>query len=94
MFSATKNPVIEADISCKKIKIEPTDRSDLEVSIICDDDGFQDEVVVTKWICIDNFTLSRADKDIILNDEDLSDKHINASQKLLAMQFPTITGLA
>ena len=44
--SATKNPVTEADIPCKKIKIEPTDQSDLEVSIVYDDDGFQDEVVV------------------------------------------------
>ena len=66
------------------------DQSDLEVIIDCDDDGFQDEVV-TNWICINNFTLSRADKDIILNGENLSDKHINALQKLLAMQFPTLT---
>ena len=93
-YSATKNPVTETDMPCKKIKIEPTDHSDLEVTIDCDDDGFQDEVVVTKWICIDNFTLSRADKDIILNGEYLSDKHINASQKLLAMQFPTLTGFS
>ena len=94
VFSATKNPVTEADIPCKKIKIEPTDQSDLEVSIVCDDDGFQDEAVVTKWICIDNFTLSRTDKDIILNGEDLSEKQINASQNLLAMQFPNITGFS
>ena len=51
-------------------------------------------MVVTKWICIDNFILSRADKVIILNGEDLSDKHINASQKLLTMQFPTLTGFS
>ena len=78
MFSATKNPVTEADIPCKMIKIEPPDYSELEVTIDCDGaDCFQD-VVVTKWICIDNFMLSRANKDIILNGEYLSDKHINA----------------
>ena len=83
VFTATKvNPVTEADIPCKKIKIEPTDNSELEVTIDCDD-SFQDEVVVTKWICIKNFILSRADKDIILNGEYLSNKHINASPKLL-----------
>ena len=62
VFSATKDPVTasEAEIPCKKIKIEPTDQ---EVIIDCgDDDGFQDEAV-TKWICINNFTLSRTDKD-------------------------------
>lgn len=92
VFTATKvNPVTEADIPCKKIKIEPTDNSELEVTIDCDD-SFQDEVVVTKWVCIENFILSRADKDIILNGEYLSDKHINASQKLLALQFPTLMG--
>ena len=53
----------------KDQKIEPTNHSELEITIDCDDDGFQDEVVVTKWICIDNFMLNRADKDIILNSE-------------------------
>ena len=70
VFSATKNPVTEADIPCKMIKIELPDYFELEVTIDCDGaDCFQDEVVVTKWICIDNFMLSRADKDIILNGE-------------------------
>ena len=36
--------------------------------------------------------LSRANKDIILNGEYLSNKHINASKKLLAMKFPALTG--
>ena len=69
-FSATKNPVTEADIPCKMIKIEPPDYSELEVTIDCDGaDCFQDEVFVTKLICIDNFMLSRDNKDIILNGE-------------------------
>ena len=49
----------------------------LEVTIHCDDDDSHDEGFVTKWICIDNFTLRRADRDIIPNGEYLSDKHIN-----------------
>ena len=66
----------------------------LEVTIHCDDDDSHDEGFVTKWICIDNFTLRRADRDIIPNGEYLSDKHINVSQKLLAMQYPTPTGFS
>ena len=47
VFLATKNPVTtsEADIPCKKFKIEPTDQSDLEVIIDCDDDEFK-----MKWL--------------------------------------------
>ena len=91
VFSATKSPLTEANMPCKKIKIEPIDH---EITTDCDDDSSHDEGVVTKWICIDNFTLSRADKDIILNGEYLSEKHINVSRKLLAMQFPTLTGFS
>ena len=72
----------------QKIKIEPIDHADLKVTIDCDDNGSHDEGVVIQCNCIDNFTLSRADKEIILYGEYLSDKHINVSQKLLAMQFP------
>ena len=50
--------------------------SELKVTIDCDDG----EVFVTKWIYINDFMLSEADKDIIFNGDFLSYKHINASQ--------------
>ena len=46
----------------------------------------------TVWVCIDKMCLNVEDKDIILQGLRLTDKHINATQKLLKRQFTFIHG--
>ena len=45
------------------------------------------------WISVDNVELTYADKQIILDNEELNDMHIFICQRLLHKQFPTVMGL-
>ena len=44
-------------------------------------------------ICIYKVTLNTRDKLLLLENHELNDKHINASQKLLLHRFPSFQGL-
>ena len=47
----------------------------------------------SEWVCLGGMSLQVKDKDIIIQGEKLTDKHMNASQKLLKEQFTLIEGL-
>ena len=47
----------------------------------------------SEWVCIGRMSLQVKDKDIILQGLKLTDKYMNASQKLLKQQFTSIKGL-
>ena len=40
-----------------------------------------------RWICIYKITLNVHDESLLLENHELNDKHINASQKLLYINF-------
>ena len=45
------------------------------------------------WVKIKDISLTTVDKHLLTIGEKLSDKHINAAQRLLKMTFPKINGL-
>lgn len=45
------------------------------------------------WVTIRDIELTEHEKSILKNGEKLTDKHINAAQRLLYAQFPTLEGL-
>ena len=47
----------------------------------------------SEWVCLVGMTLQVKDKNVIIQGEKLTDKHMNASQKLLKGQFTLIEGL-
>ena len=47
----------------------------------------------TEWVRIFNMTLKVSDRDQLLMGEELTDTHVNASQKLILHQFPSYQGL-
>ena len=47
----------------------------------------------SEWVCLGRMTLQVKDKNIIIQGEKLTDKHMMASQKLLKEQFTSIEGL-
>lgn len=55
------------------------------------DDTDETEVDASQSVHI-GITLKQADKDIILSGDNLTDEHINTSQKVLAKQFLSLTG--
>ena len=81
---SVKNP------PCKRLKVEHL-KEDPVVIDSCDDKG-EAEVDASQWVHVGSITLKHADKEIILNGGNLTDKHINALQKVLVIQFPSLTG--
>jgi len=68
--------------------------------IIIDDDnsrGNEDNMQIDRksndWIKIGRYVLSRAERDMLCNNEWLTDVHMNAVQVLIRNQFPHIGGL-
>ena len=47
----------------------------------------------TVWVQIKDIILSTEDRQLILNKQQLTDKHINGTLRLIHEQFPTINGL-
>ena len=47
----------------------------------------------SEWVCLGRMALQVKDKDIIIQGEALTDKHMTASQKLLKEQFTSIEGI-
>ena len=45
------------------------------------------------WVKVKDIFLTNYDKDILVNGEKLSDKHINLAQRILKSKFPKISGL-
>ena len=45
------------------------------------------------WVSADNVVLTDTDKAVMLNNQELNDKHIYVSQRLLLKQFPSFQGL-
>ena len=52
-----------------------------------------DKSTTTKWITIDDIILYQSDKDVLLKNEWLNDKHIHVAQTLIKQQFQDIDGL-
>ena len=46
-----------------------------------------------EWVCLGRMSLKVKEKDVIIQGEQLTDKHINVTQKLLKEQFPWLEGL-
>ena len=47
----------------------------------------------SEWVCLGRITLQVKDKNIIIQGEKLTNKHMTATQKLLKEQFTSIEGL-
>ena len=76
----------------KRLKVEHLE--DDSTSIVIDSyDDVDTNVDALQWLRVGSITLKYTDKDTILNGDYLTDNHINVSQKVLATQFPALTGL-
>ena len=74
----------------KRLKVEHLKNDSTSIVIDSYDDADTD-VDALQWLGVGSITLKHTDT--ILNCDYLTDKHINASQKVLATQFPALTGL-
>ena len=89
----------EDDRKAKRSKSDHVN-DDSNVAVLSDPEDAQDKRKAVmdvdmdqRWICIYKITLNARDKFLLLENHELDDKHINASQKLLLHQFSSFQGL-
>ena len=68
---------------CVVVKTEPVDND-------CPPESLESDAA---WVKIKDIALTSADKQLLTNGDKLSDKHINAAQRILKITFPKINGL-
>ena len=73
----------DIDLDCNVIVVVVEDSNEQFTGSISED---------LEWIHINSIILKKSDKELVLNGKRLSDMHINAAQKILSQQFPSISG--
>ena len=88
--SENDNPVTQMTVDtmptsmpCVVAKSEPKDN-------YCPPEPLESSVT---WVKMKDIALTSADKQLLTNGEKVSDKHINAAQRILKITFPKINGL-
>ena len=77
-----------------QLKIQPRKKARYDPDVITVEDVvFNSENVPAPWLSLNQISLSIADKEIVVEGKQLTDKHINYAQAILKKQFEKLSGL-